>query len=119
MMSDSALVGVHGRAARALQRGEAAEVRAVPVRDHDAFQLGRLAGRARSSCLEDEPSVALEERVDERELVAVVDEERVDAAALLSPRLCSAGRELRQAPPTCRHGAKAFSTPCSAGASSG
>ncbi len=88
------------------------------VRDHDVTQLVRPTAE-RAQCLQHEPGVALEERVDERQLVAVVDEERSYAAALLAAEGVHAGHELPQAPPTCLHGAKPFVTPFRAGARSG
>ena len=91
-------VRVHGRAAQPLQHGQPAQVRAVRVRDHDVAQLVRPTAE-RGSRLQHEPGVALEERVDERQLVAVVDEERPHAAALLVAEGVHAGHELPQAPP--------------------
>ena len=72
----------------------------------------------RADRLEHEPRVVLEQRVDERELAAVVDQERVHVPALAVAERVDAGSELGHDVARC-HGANGFSTPCSAGSSSG
>ena len=115
------LVREHLRAARALQRGEPAEVRAVPVRDGDPLQVARVTAESFDR-VEHEPRVTLEQGVDQRQLVAVLDQERVDVPALAVAEAMDAGRELFHgepaAPARCQ-GANGFATPRSAGSSSG
>ena len=108
---------VDGRAALALERGQAAEMRTVAVRDRDPLQVGGVRPSSRIAC-STRLRVVLEERVDERELTARVDEERVHAPALAVAEAVDAGRELDHAADRC-HGANGFSTPRSAGSSSG
>ena len=108
---------VDGCAALALQPREAAEVRAVTVRDRDALQVARRATE-RVDRLQHESRIVLEQRVDERELAARVDEKRVHVPALAVAEAVDAGRELGHAAERCQ-GANGFSTPRSAGSSSG
>ena len=110
-------VRVHRRARLPLQRREPAEVGAVAVRDRDPLDVGRLAPELRER-LEHQPPVVLEQRVDERELAPVVDQERVHVAALAVAERVDAGSELGHDVARC-HGAKGFSTPLSAGSSAG
>ena len=93
---------------------------AVAVRDRDPLQVG-WAPAERPDRLEHEPRVAFEERVDEGELAAVVDQERVNVPALAVAEAVDSRCELgHDAPVPARgHGAKGFFTPCSAGSSSG
>jgi hypothetical protein len=63
--------------------------------------------------------VRVVERVDQGQAVAVVEEEGMDAAALLLAEAADSGRDLQRYLPTRFQGAKALSTPCKAGASSG
>ena len=87
------------------------------VREHDPLQVARLAAEP-ADRVEHAARVVLEERVDERQLAVRVEQERADAAALLAAEHVDARRELPHAL-TRRQGAKAFSTPRSAGSSSG
>ena len=68
---------------------------------------------------EHEPGVALEQRVDERELVAVLDEERAYAAAGAVAEPVDARRDLGHVEWARCQGANGFATPASAGSSSG
>ena len=91
------------------------------MRDHDVPDVGRALPELVEDS-EDALAVRVVERVDERQLVPVVAEERVDAAALLLADAPEAGRELDDVlriHATWFQGAKALSTPRSAGSSSG
>ena len=87
------------------------------VREHDPLQVGRLAAEPPDR-VEHAAGIVLEERVDERELPVRLDQVGADTAALLGAEHVHAGSELSHAD-TRVHGAKALSTPRSAGASAG
>src|SRR3954453_15912661 len=89
----------------------------MAVRDRDPLEVGRLPAEPRDR-LEHQARVVLEERVDQGQLVAVLEQERVDVPALAVAEAVDPGRELRHAVAR-RQGAKGFSTPWSAGSSSG
>src|SRR5215208_1209828 len=105
------------RTGQAPQRRSASEVRPVPVGDRDPLQLGPAPAELRER-LQDDASVRVPERVDERQLAAALDEEGVDVTALLLAERPEAGCQLLQAV-TRRHGPNPFSTPRSAGPSDG
>jgi hypothetical protein len=123
-------MGVHRRAAGALERGKAAEVRTVCVGDRDPLDVARRPSEALQR-IEDEARVALEERVDERELAAGLEQEGVDMPALAVAEAVDAGGQLLHAvtvvaglgaaadTATRFQGANGFATPSSDGASSG
>src|SRR3954453_12363213 len=90
----------------------------MAVRDRDPLEVGRLPAEPRDR-LEHQARVVLEECVDQRELVAVLEQERVDVPALAVAEAVDPGRELRHALLARRQGANGFSTPSSAGSSSG
>ena len=73
---------------------------------------------SRADTVEHEPRVVLEQRVHERELAAVVDQERVHVPALPVAERVDAGSELGHDAARC-HGANGLSTPFSAGSRSG
>src|SRR4051794_22692263 len=84
------LVPVQPRAARLHERRHPAEMRTMRVRDRDPSQvLGALAELP--DRLEQEPAVGLEQRVHERELAAVVDQERVGVPSLAVAETVDAG----------------------------
>ena len=87
------------------------------VREHDPLQVERLVAEAPDR-VEHAPPIVLEERVHERELPVRLDQVGADAAALLGAEHVHTGCELPHAD-TRFQGAKALSTPCSAGASAG
>ena len=87
------LVRVDGRAARAGERSEAAEVGAMAVRDDDPLQVGDAPAQA-VDCPEHGPGVAVEEGVDERELTAVLEEEGPYVAALAAAEAVDGRGEL-------------------------
>src|SRR5215813_9382435 len=95
-------------------------MRAMAVGDRDALQIPRLATQ-RVDCREREPRVALEQRVDERQLARVVEEEGVDVPSLAVTEAVDPRRELRHGAvaPARFQGANGFATPCNAGSSSG
>ena len=68
--------------------------------------------------LQHEPGVAFEQRVDERQLAAVVDQERVHVPALAVAEAVDAGGELGHEP-TVFQGANGLATPSSDGSSCG
>jgi hypothetical protein len=107
----------HLRPRLALQGRQAAEVGAVRVREHDALEVARDPAELPDRIQHLERVVG-EERVHERQLAAALDEERADASARGAAEAVDAGRELPH-DDTRLHGAKALSTPSSAGASSG
>ena len=111
------LVREHGRTGRALERGDAAEVGAVRVREHDPLQVGGLATEL-ADRVEHAAAVVLEERVHERELAVRLEQVGADVAALRGAEHVDAGCELPHAD-TRFQGAKALSTPRSAGSSPG
>ena len=82
-----------GRAARAGERREAAEVGAVAVRERDPLQVGDPPAQP-VDLPKHGPGVAVEEGVDERELAAVVEEEGPDVAALAAAEAVDARGEL-------------------------
>ena len=90
-------------------------MRAVRVGDCDALQVARRTAE-RVDRLQHETGVALEERVDERQLSARVDQEGVHATACLVAERVHARCELDHAR---RQGANGFATPSSAGSSAG
>src|SRR5918996_3081843 len=105
-------------AASLAQHPRPAEVRAVPVRQDDVPQL--LGATARPGDRVQHPlTVRVVERVDQRQAVPVVEEERVHTATLPLAEAEDARRDLCRYPLTRFHGWNAFSTPRSAGASSG
>ncbi len=65
-------------------------MRAMAVRDRNPLQVGH-APAERANRLEHEPRVALEERVDERQLAAIFDEERVTRPPARCPSLWMPG----------------------------
>src|SRR4051794_35299565 len=95
-------------------------MRAMCVRDRDPLQVPRALPELPDR-VEHQPAVALEQRVDERELAAVVEEERVDVTALPVAEAVDAGPYLSHdlAPAARFHGANGFATPSRAGSSSG
>src|SRR5436190_4958793 len=114
-------MGVDGGATLALELGEAAEVRAVPVRDRDPFQVTHSAAEP-ANREQDEPRVVLEQRVDKGELARVLDQNGSDVPTFGVAQAVDARRELSHAAassPTAVHGANGFLTPSRAGASSG
>src|SRR5918996_3251912 len=112
------LVRVDPGSAPLAQQPRPTEVRPVPVRQDDVPQL--LGATARPGDRVQHPlTVRVVERVDQRQALPVVEEERVHTAALPLAEAEHARRELRRYPPTRFHGWNAFSTPRSAGASSG
>ena len=108
---------VDSGSALALERGQAAEMRTVAVRDRDSLQVGRRSAELMDR-MQHEVRIVLEERVDERELAARVDEERVHAPAFAVAEAVDAGSELDHTADRCQ-GANGFSTPRNAGSSSG
>ncbi len=89
----------------------------MTVGDGDALQVGRLPAEP-ANRLEHEAGVGLEQRVDEAQRVAVLDQERVHVAALGVAEAVDARSELGHALAR-GHGANGLSTPRSAGSSSG
>ena len=65
----------------------------MAVGDRDPRRAGILRPEA-SDLVEDEPRVALEQRVDQRELAAVLHEERVDVPSPGMAETVDSGREL-------------------------
>ena len=92
-------------------------MRTVAVRDRDPLQVGRRAAELVDR-LQHEARVVLEQRVDERQLAARLDQERMHVPALAVAEAVDAGRELDHTAGRCQ-GANGFSTPCNAGSSSG
>src|SRR5215210_686635 len=74
-------VGVDGRAAQSLQGGQPAEVGTVGVCQHDVLQVF-YAPADGFDPFDHPPGVGVEERVDQRQLGAVVEQEGVYVAAL-------------------------------------
>src|SRR5262249_26915937 len=124
-------VRVDGRPPRKLESGESAEVGAMSVGDRNPLDVVRGTSEL-SQCVEDEPGVALEERVDDRKLAACLEQKGMDVAALAvteaeDPR-CELLHAVAAAAAFCApadgaatrlQGANGFPTPSSDGASSG
>jgi hypothetical protein len=91
------LVRPHRCAARALEGGGAAQVGAMTVGDDDVLQILRAVPEP-AQRPEHAAPVRLEERVDEDEAVAAVEEEGADATALLASEHVDARRELHLRP---------------------
>src|SRR5262249_10331481 len=108
-----------------------AEMRAMAMGDHDPLDVARRTSQALQG-VEDEAGVALEERVDERELATRLEQEGMDVAAPAVPEAVDAGGEVAPAvavaaavcaawvdAATRFQGANGFPTPASDGKSSG
>jgi len=80
-----------------LQCGDAAEVRAMRVRDCDPLQVLRASAEVPNRG-EDERGVGFEQRVNERELAAIIDQEGADMTALAVAEAVDAGGELSHTP---------------------
>src|SRR5260221_11334083 len=103
-----------GRAAGPSQRREAAEVRTMAVRDRDPVEVSDASAEPADG-REYEPRIALEERVDQRQIATLFDQERMHVPTGAVAEAVHAGRDFghagRAAPARC-HGAKGFPTPC-------
>ena len=89
----------------------------MSVGEDDPLQVARAPAEPPDR-VEDTGAVGFEERVDERQLAARLQQEGANAAALRPAETVDSLRELPHAP-TRVQGANAFSTPRSAGSSSG
>src|SRR5438552_2310620 len=103
----------------------------MPMRDRDPIDVGGRTSQTLQS-VEDEACVSLEERVDERQLAASLDQKGMDMPALAVSEAVDPRRELLHAVAVVAavraaavgaaarfQGANGFATPSSEGASSG
>src|SRR5215204_1346133 len=93
-------VGVDRRPGQALERRQTAEVRAVAMRQHDLLEISRRVAETAYG-REDAAAIGVEERVDDGEIMAVIEEEGVHAPALPLSEAMDSWGDLHRAPP-CR-----------------